>query len=282
MVSLVAIAQAVENGKGFLGGGLAHHHGLEAPLQGRVLLDVLAVFLQGGGADALHLAPGQGGLHDVGSVQAALGLPRAHDGVNFVDEQQDISGLAHFLQHGLHPLLKLAPELASGHHGAHVQAEDALAHQHFGDISLHDALGQALHHGAFAHAGLADEDGVVFGAADQNLDDPLNLLLPADDGIKLVLLGGAGQVAGILLQHLAALAAALGFRSALAWVGALGLTLHAQALDQLLPRQSEVHTQLPQDAGGHAVLLPQQRQPEMLRAHIGLPHAAGFQDAHFQ
>ena len=41
---------------------LAHLHGLEAPLKGRVLFNVAAVFLGRRGADDLHLAPAQGGL----------------------------------------------------------------------------------------------------------------------------------------------------------------------------------------------------------------------------
>ena len=45
-----------------LDGGLLHDHGLEAALQGGVLLDVLAVLTEGGGADDLDLPAGEGGL----------------------------------------------------------------------------------------------------------------------------------------------------------------------------------------------------------------------------
>ena len=49
------------------------HDGLEAALQGGVFLDVLAVFVQGGGADALEFAARQGGLEHVGGVHGAFG-----------------------------------------------------------------------------------------------------------------------------------------------------------------------------------------------------------------
>ena len=49
-------------GDGVLHRGLVHLHRLEPPLQGGILLDILAVFVQGGGADAVQLAPGQHGL----------------------------------------------------------------------------------------------------------------------------------------------------------------------------------------------------------------------------
>ena len=69
--------------------GLGDEHRLEAPRQGGVLLDVLAVFVERGGADAVQLAARQGGLQEVAGVHGALGLAGADDGVQLVDEQDD-------------------------------------------------------------------------------------------------------------------------------------------------------------------------------------------------
>ena len=62
MEHLVALLEPPQDGDGVLYGGLVHQHRLEPALQRGVLLDVLAVFVQGGGADAMQLAPGQKGL----------------------------------------------------------------------------------------------------------------------------------------------------------------------------------------------------------------------------
>ena len=59
---LILGRQALEDLHRVLDGGLVHRHRLEAPLQGGVLLDGLAVLVEGGGADHLNLAPGEGGL----------------------------------------------------------------------------------------------------------------------------------------------------------------------------------------------------------------------------
>ena len=67
--------------------GLVDQHRLEAALQGRVLLDVLAVFVERGGADAVQLAARQHGLQQVARVHGALGLAGADHGVQLVDEQ---------------------------------------------------------------------------------------------------------------------------------------------------------------------------------------------------
>ena len=70
---------------------LVDQHRLEAPLQGGVLLDVLAVLVQRGGADAVQLAAGQHRLEQVAGVHGALGLAGADDGVQLVDEQDDLA-----------------------------------------------------------------------------------------------------------------------------------------------------------------------------------------------
>ena len=71
--------------------GLAHEHRLEAPLEGRVLLDVLLVLVERGGADAAQLAAGERRLEHVGGVHRALGRARADHGVQLVDEEDDLA-----------------------------------------------------------------------------------------------------------------------------------------------------------------------------------------------
>ena len=62
---------------------------LEAPLERRVLLDVLAVLGERGRADAVQLAAGEHRLEHVAGVHRALGRAGADDGVHLVDEEQD-------------------------------------------------------------------------------------------------------------------------------------------------------------------------------------------------
>jgi hypothetical protein len=129
MVVLVIMLDALEDLDGVRDGGLVHRDGLEAALQSGVLFDVLAVFAEGGGADDLDLAPGQGGLEDVGGVHAALGVSRAHDVVHLVDDEDDVALLAYLLDKALHAALELAAELGAGHEGREVQQVDLLVPQ---------------------------------------------------------------------------------------------------------------------------------------------------------
>ena len=202
VIRLVVGGQTLEDLDGILDGRLVHRHRLEPALQGAVLFDRFAVFVEGGGADHLNFAPGQGGLQDVGGVHAALRVACAHNVVDLVDHQDDVAQLLDLVNEALHPLLKLAPELGAGHQGRQVQEVDLLVPQLKGHIPRHDPLGQALGNGGLAHAGFTDEAGVVLLAAVQDLDDPLDLLRPADDRVQLALLGLAVQGDAVALQEL--------------------------------------------------------------------------------
>ena len=156
VVHLEALLEAPEDGDGVLDAGLLDQDRLEAALQGRILFDVLAVLVHGGGADAVQLAPGQHGLEQVARIHGALGLAGAHDGVQLVDEEDDLAlALLDFLEHGLEALFELAAVLGARDEGAHVQGEELVALEVLGHVPFDDAEGQAFHYGGLADAGLA-------------------------------------------------------------------------------------------------------------------------------
>ncbi len=88
-MDLVALLEAAQNGDGFLHARLVDANGLETAFQRGVLFDVLAVFVQCGGADAAQFAAGQRRFEHVRGVVGALGGAGADDGMQFIDEQQD-------------------------------------------------------------------------------------------------------------------------------------------------------------------------------------------------
>ena len=52
VVHFVAFLEPTQNGNGILHTGLLDHHRLEAPFQGRILLDVFAILIKGGRSNA--------------------------------------------------------------------------------------------------------------------------------------------------------------------------------------------------------------------------------------
>ena len=185
---------------------LVDQHLLEAALERGVLLDVLAVFVERGRADAVQLAARQRGLEHVAGVHRALGLAGADHGVQLVDEQDDLAFLlGEVVEHALQALLELAAELGAGDQRAHVEREDALVLQALGHLAIDDAQREAFDDRGLADAGLADQHRVVLGAPLQHLDGAADLVVAADHRVELAVGGALGQVDRVLLERLAAL-----------------------------------------------------------------------------
>src|SRR5699024_7145436 len=126
VVGFVPVPQALEDLDGVVQRGFVHLDRLEPALQGSVLLDVLAVFLEGGRPDGLQLTAGQHRLQDAGSVDCAFGGTGTDEGVDLVDEQDDVTAGADLLEDLAQPLLEITAVAGSGDQGAQVQGVELL------------------------------------------------------------------------------------------------------------------------------------------------------------
>ena len=203
MVHFETLLEAAQNGDGVLHGWRLDQDWLEAPLQGRVFFDVLAVFVERGGADAVQFAAGQHGLEHVAGVRGPFGAAGAHDGVDFVDEQDDASrrGLD-FIQDRFESLFEFTAILGASHERRHIEGEDGAVLESFGHIAAHDAVGQAFDDRRLPHAGFADQHGIVLCLARQDADDAADFLVAADHRVQLALASHFNQVAAVLLERL--------------------------------------------------------------------------------
>ncbi len=207
---------------------LVDQHLLEAALERGVLLDVLAVFVERGRADAMQLAARERRLQHVAGVHRAFGLAGADHRVQFVDEDDRLALVGgNVLQHGLQPLLELAAILGAGQQRRHVERQHALVLERLRHFAVDDALREALDDRRLAHAGLADQHRVVLGAALQDLDRAADLVVAADDRVELAFARPRGQVDRVLVQRLAL---AFGFLRAHARAAAHGFDRRFQRL----------------------------------------------------
>ena len=150
-------------------------------------------------------------------------MPAPTKRVQFVDEQDDALGArGDFLQYRLQPLLELAAVFAAGQERAEIERQELLVFEALRHVAIDDALRQTLDDRGLADAGLADQHGIVLGAAGQHLDRAADLLVAADDRVELALARGFGQVARVFLESVIAL---LGRR-------AVGLAALAHLLDR--------------------------------------------------
>ena len=195
VVGVVAGFEAAKDGDGVFDAGLEHHDGLEASFEGGVFFDVLAVFVEGGGADAAELSAGEGGFEQVAGVDGTFGFAGADDEVQFVDEEDDLAiGFGDFFKDGFEAVFEFAAIFGAGDEGAHVEAYDTFVFEACGDVAVDDALGESFDDGGFADAGFADEDGVVFGASAEDLHAAADFVVAAYDGIEFAFAGLFDQV----------------------------------------------------------------------------------------
>lgn len=265
---------------------------LEAPHQRPVLLEILAVFLVGGRADAAQPARGERWLQQVRGVhRAARGRTGADHRVDLVDEHDRLGVLLDLLHHLLEAFLEIAAIARAGEQRAHVEREDGGVLQHLGNLAAHDLEGEALGDRCFADPGLSDQQRIVLLPAAQDLDRALHLGLAADQRIDapvprlavevdavsierafLFLLVLVAVIAGIgaLLALLLGLFLGAAHRPALAGAGALG-----DAVADIVDRVVAGHVLLLQEVGGVALALGEHRHE-----HIGPGHllAAGRLD----
>ncbi len=205
VMHFVFLFQAAQDGDGVFDRRLVDQHLLETAFEGGILFDVLAVFVQGGGANAVQIAARQRRFQHVAGVHRALGLAGADHGMQFVDEQDDAAFLfGQILEDGFQPLLELAAEFGAGDERTHVERQQAFALHSFRHFAVDDALRESFRDGGLAHAGFADQHRIVLGAPLQDLDHAPDLVIAPDDRIELALLGALGQVDGVFLQRLTA------------------------------------------------------------------------------
>ena len=238
--------------------------------EGRVLLDVLAVLVDGGGADGLELATGQHRLQDAGGVDRTLGGAGTDEGVDLVDEQDDVAAALDLLEHLLEALLEVTPVARPGHECPEVERVELLVRQGLWDLALDDLLGEALDDGGLADAGLTDEDRVVLGPPREHLHDALDLGVSAHERVELAVLGRLGEVLAELVEHGRA-GSGLGRRAAAGGGGRRVLALVARHhLDHLLADPSEVSPERDEDLGGDALALADQAEQHVLGPDVGV------------
>src|SRR6185437_7744623 len=263
---LVAVAQALQDLDGVRDRRLRDLDGLEAALEGGVLLQVLAVLVERRGADRLQLTASQHRLEYGRGIDRAFRRARTDERVDLVDEQDDVAARADLLEYLLQALLEVTAVARARDERAEVERVQLLVLDRLGHLALHDLLREPLDHRGLADARRADEDRVVLGAPRKHLHDPLDFLLAADHRVELALAGALGQVTAELVEHQRRRRRGLG-RPARGGRRLLALVT-VQQLDDLLADPVEVGTELHQDLGGDAVAFPDQAEQDVLSPDV--------------
>ncbi len=182
---------------------------MEPTLECRVLLNVLAILIEGRSADAVELSPGQCRLEHVARIHRALGLTRTHHGVQLVNEKDDAPLFpGQRVKNSLETLLKVTAEFCPSKQRAQIEGEYAFVLESLGDLAIDHSLRQPLDDRGLTHTRLANEYRIILCASLQHLYRAANLFVPADHRIKFASGGTLRQIDGVFFQCLPCL---LGF-----------------------------------------------------------------------
>ena len=194
MVILILRTDTLEDENSVVHRRSFHLHGLKTAVEGRVLLNIFPILVERGCPDALQLTARKRRLENIGRVHGTLGGTGADDGVELVNEEDDVFRALNLVHDGLDALFKLATVFSAGDHQGEVEGDDLFLGENFRDVTAHNFLRESLDQRGLADARFADEDGVVLRAATKDLDDATNLVLTSDDRVQLALARKFGEI----------------------------------------------------------------------------------------
>ena len=270
VVLFIAITQALNDLDRFFHGRRIHVYGLEPTFEGAVFLDMFAVFIHGGGPDAVNLASGQRRLEHIGGIDRPFGRARANQGMQFVDEQDHVAGLHDLLHDHLQAFFKLPPILGPGDQGPQVQGDHAPVQEIVGHVHRDDALGQPFDDRSFSNAGFADESRVVLGTATQDLQHPFDFIAAADDGIQHGVLRQLREIPAEFIE-----------RGRTAFLVPFPGSRFPQEGHGQLTRRQQVAAQAAKHLPADPFFFPQQAQQEVFAPDVVVSQQSGFFNAVF-
>ena len=203
MVVLVAFLQTTQDADARKCIGLVHHNRLEASFEGLILLEILLIFVESCGTDTAHLAPCKCGLQDVCGIHRAFALACSDKRMDLIDEEDDASlTLGHFLNDTLQTLLELTFIHSSCNECAHIEAVELLVLQVLGHIATQDSVRESLYYCSLTRTWFTYKNRIILCPSRKNLQDSTNLIVSADDWVKLTCPSFVHEIASILLQAL--------------------------------------------------------------------------------
>ncbi len=201
---LVALLQPAQDADGVLDRGLVHEDRLEAPFQRRVLLDVLAVFVERGRADGVQFAARQHRLEHVArrpSTPSAAPAPTSVC-ISSINRMMRPSDLAISCSTALSRSSNSPRYLAPATSAPRSSATSFLSRSPVGTSPLTMRCASPSTIAVLPTPGSPISTGLFLVRRLEDLDDAPNFFVAADHGVELALARLFGQVAAVLGQRL--------------------------------------------------------------------------------
>lgn len=134
---------------------------------------------------------------------APSALPAPTNGVQLVDEQNDIAVAPHLVEHGADALFKLAAVLCPRHHAGEVEQQDTLVDKLLRHVAAAIFSARPSAMAVLPTPGSPMSTGLFFGPPRQNAQRTADLLFPPDHGVEPPLARHRRQIAREFQERLA-------------------------------------------------------------------------------
>ena len=182
-----------------------------------------------------------------------------------------------------HAVLELAAVFGAGYERSHRQFHDALALEQRRRGTFLDLVGQPFHDRGFAHAGIADQHGIVLAATAEDLHHAVHFLLAPDQRIEFAFGGFGRPVDAVLVQRRRFdIRRRAGIAVFFVILRFLAAGLRQQLFFQADTQVFRVEPQLRQSMAGRALRRGQHAEQQVFGADIARMELAGQMDGRIQ
>mmetsp|Transcript_1017 Transcript_1017/g.6421 ORF Transcript_1017/g.6421 Transcript_1017/m.6421 type:complete len:252 (+) Transcript_1017:1971-2726(+) len=200
MVSFVPLTQPMQNLDGLVNSWFRNLYRLETAFQSRVLLNVLAIFIQCSRSDALEFATSKCRLQNVCSVDGSFSCASTNQRMDFINHQYNVIILLDFIHELLQAFLEFTPILGTCNQQTHIKGNHLLSLNSFRDIPRCNTLGETFCNRCLPHTRFTNQTRVVLCSSSKNLDHTLDLLRSTNNRVQLTFLGLLRKIGAVLFQ----------------------------------------------------------------------------------
>ena len=162
MVGFVAVAKTFQDVNGVWKRRLVYLYRLETTSKRCVFFKVLAVLIQSGCTDCLQLSTSKHRFQNRSCVDCTLSSTCANQGVDLIDESDDVATGTNFLGDFLKSFFEVSAVAATCNKGTKIKCVELFVLQGFWHVAGNNCLRKTFNNCSFSYAWFTNQDRVVF------------------------------------------------------------------------------------------------------------------------
>src|SRR3989344_7046651 len=150
----------------------------------------------------MKLSACQGWLEHVRCIYCSFRSSCTDKRMQLVNKKQDAArGTLKLFDNCFEPLFKFPTIFCPGNKRAESKRNEFFVFQCFGNIAGSDAPRESFNNRCFSYSSFANKHGVIFGSARENLHDPADFFVAANDRIEIIFPRQARKISSVFFER---------------------------------------------------------------------------------